>query len=131
MIAEKKHRRNGFGRISLLSFFHYITTHERDILDEYVKNDHFASQAMPDSGIQEGTKWEFTALSVKIGKSNTGSLALFESLGFRRVSDEPNYFGEFELRRKVPERDDAQVWEYVGEYVEVGYTGDECKGLCL
>ncbi|RJE22973.1 hypothetical protein PHISCL_04700 [Aspergillus sclerotialis] len=121
MIAEKKHQRNGFGRASLLSFLRYISTHERDILDEYIQNDPLASQAIPGFGVQERDQWRFTALSVKIGKSNTGSLALFETLGFRRVSDEPNYFGEFELRRKVPGRDDCEA----REYAEAVYIGDE------
>jgi hypothetical protein len=46
----------------------------------------------------------FSYLSVKIGQSNTRSLALFESLGFSKVSNEPNFFGEFELRRVKVER---------------------------
>ena len=121
MVAEKKHQRNGFGRASVLSFLRYIAAHERDILDEYVQNDPLAGQAMAGAKVQERKQWKFTALSVKIGKSSTGSLALFESLGFRRVSDEPNYFGEFELRREVPGRDDSEVQEYI----EVGYIGDE------
>ncbi|KAJ5812115.1 hypothetical protein N7474_008416 [Penicillium riverlandense] len=55
----------------------------------------------PKEGEEEGknTRLEFSYLSVKIGQSNTRSLALFESLGFSKVSDEPNFFGEFELRR--------------------------------
>ncbi|EEH10673.1 predicted protein [Histoplasma capsulatum G186AR] len=38
-------------------------------------------------------------LSAKIGAGNARSLGLFLSLGFTKVSDEPNVFGEVELRR--------------------------------
>lgn len=97
MIALKKHHRNGFGRDSLLSFMRYIADHEAGILEEYVSNDRFAAAAFSELGRPSRISW----LSVKIGEKNTGSLKLFECLGFVRVSDKPNYFGEFELRRRV------------------------------
>lgn len=97
MIAEKRRHRNGFGRDSLISFMRYIADHETGILDEYVTKDLFAVQAMSRLGRPCRINW----LSVKIGKGNTGSLKLFESLGFRRISDKANYFGEFEMRREL------------------------------
>lgn len=60
----------------------------------------------------------FSYLSVKIGQSNTRSLALFESLGFGKVSDEPNFFGEFELRRV-----DLEVSGISEEMCRVGVEG--------
>ena len=36
-------------------------------------------------------------LKVKIGSKNDQSIKLFESIGFLKVEEGPNYFGEFEL----------------------------------
>ena len=49
---------------------------------------------------EEQPSLKLAYLSAKIEHNNFKSLALFESLSFRRVSDKPNYFGEFELRRE-------------------------------
>ena len=40
----------------------------------------------------------FSYFEVKIGEANDKSLALFDSLGFRKTCEVSNYFGEFELR---------------------------------
>lgn len=73
-------------------------------------------------GKEEGknTGLEFSYLSVKIGQSNTRSLALFESLGFSKVSDEPNFFGEFELRRVDLEM--SSISEEMGRVGVEGYS---------
>jgi hypothetical protein len=36
-------------------------------------------------------------LKVKVGSKNEKSIRLFESIGFIKVAEGPNYFGEFEL----------------------------------
>lgn len=95
MIAEKANQRRGFGKAALLAFMRYITERQGEILGEFV------------SGLDETIKGKvrakgelkFECLSVKIGQTNEKSLKLFEGLRFVKVSEEPSYFGEFELRR--------------------------------
>jgi len=102
MIAEKQNQRKGYGRAALVSFLQYIVNHESSILEEFttkclgVDGVGVEAQATMDQADQERILAYF---SVKIGESNSGSLALFESLGFKKVSVKPNYFEEFELRR--------------------------------
>ncbi|KIV78156.1 hypothetical protein PV11_09902 [Exophiala sideris] len=86
MIAERGEHRKGYGRGALLAFLAYIVKHESDMLQEF--------QAGQDSGAGS----QFDHFAVKIGQTNHGSIALFESLGFSKTSVEPSYFGEYELR---------------------------------
>lgn len=90
MIAEKSHRHRGYGRASLLCFLRYILENESSIVEEYF------SQGC---SIKPSVDLKFSYLNVKIGESNYKSLALFESLGFSRVTEKANVFGELELRR--------------------------------
>lgn len=103
MIAERDNQGQGFGRASLLCFLHYIVAHEEEILREFLRGHGDANgvQARGDEGrLQEELRDRSLAyLVVRIGVSNERSIALFESLGFRKVKEEPNYFGELELRR--------------------------------
>ncbi|EED15223.1 conserved hypothetical protein [Talaromyces stipitatus ATCC 10500] len=87
MIAETRNQGKGYGRAALLTFLWYVVTHEREILDEFLRS------------TATNSNKRLKCLSVKIGKDNTRSLALFESLGFEKRASETNYFGEFELRR--------------------------------
>lgn len=96
MIAEKTNHRKGFGRAALLCFLRYIVEHEVEILSEFVPST-FTTSGQKMKIREKDKSWRFSALSVKIGKENVGSLALFESVGFRRVSDKPSFFGELEL----------------------------------
>ncbi|CAL00714.1 uncharacterized protein An04g02270 [Aspergillus niger] len=96
MIAEKNNQRKGFGKAALNTFLRYIVDHEAEILDEFVSRDETAATAL--KGMEAVLK--FACLSVKIGQANERSLALFEGAMFRKVAEEPNYFGEFELRRE-------------------------------
>ncbi|OAT05474.1 hypothetical protein BDBG_01864 [Blastomyces gilchristii SLH14081] len=115
MIAEKAKQGKGFGKAGLVCFLKYIADHERDILRGFVSSlpsssapvsggvscGHTADDARRDEaqvGKVVGEKLAY--LSAKIGADNVRSLALFESLGFRKVSDKPNVFGEVELRRE-------------------------------
>jgi RimJ/RimL family protein N-acetyltransferase len=95
MIAEKVNQRQGFGRAALLMFMRYIVINQGVILEEFVGGGGVGVgcvRRLKEGGL--GVDW----FSVKIGKENARSLALFESVGFRRVSEEANFFGEFELR---------------------------------
>lgn len=85
MIAETTQQGKGYGREALLLFFNYIAQHEQEIVQEYCKLDNATSMSLHN-------------LSAKINQDNNRSLRLFESLGFKRTSEEPSYFGEFELR---------------------------------
>jgi RimJ/RimL family protein N-acetyltransferase len=89
MIAPTHARRQGYGRAALLSFMHYISLHLRDILAEYA--------AGVGGSAGEADKMKLLQLRVKIGSGNVGSIGLFESVGFVKVSESPNYFGELEL----------------------------------
>ncbi|PWY86110.1 hypothetical protein BO70DRAFT_360922 [Aspergillus heteromorphus CBS 117.55] len=97
MIAEKANQRRGFGKAALYTFLRYIVDRETEILEEFVGGDGSASQAMAEKGMAR--PWRFSCLSVKIGQANERSLALFEGALFGKVTEEPSYFGEFELRR--------------------------------
>lgn len=97
MIAEKQHQRHGYGRAALLTFLRYIALHRREIAADFLHR-----EVSSDDNADNGR--DIDCLSVKIGQTNHRSLALFESTGFVKVSDTPNYFGEFELRLEKFER---------------------------
>ncbi|KAL3465549.1 N-acetyltransferase [Aspergillus heterothallicus] len=96
MIAEKKDQRRGFGKAALLTFLRYVVGCEGEVLEEFERRDVGAKRAF---GEGMGREAKFEALSVKIGQKNERSLALFQGVGFKKVGDGPNYFGEWELRR--------------------------------
>ncbi|KAJ5949607.1 hypothetical protein N7454_001191 [Penicillium verhagenii] len=86
------------GKLTLLVFLRYVAEKQAGILQEFVgglEEEERKKLAQAAGGEELRLQW----LSVKIGKENARSLALFESLGFVKVSVEPNFFGEFELRR--------------------------------
>lgn len=130
MIAEKQNHRQGYGRAALLCFMRYIIEHEAEILGEFVPSTFaFGTVGEKSKALLTGDgrgDWKFSCLSVKIGEGNTGSLALFESVGFRRVSEEADYFGEVELRRERGDLGGKRVREGtdggVGGYVELDYV---------
>lgn len=119
MIAEKRNQGQGFGRAALLTFLWYIARHEGQILDEFFMQSTTAEE--------KSTERKMKCLSVKIGKDNARSLALFESLGFEKRSPEPNYFGEYELRRYGLDGDGiAKLADAYGvkDYRELHYKGE-------
>jgi len=89
MIAEHDEQRRGYGRAALLAFLTYILAHETAVLREFGTNGNSTTWAASTA---------FAYFAVKIGATNHRSMALFESLGFRKTSQMPSYFGEFELR---------------------------------
>ncbi|KAL9618345.1 MAG: hypothetical protein Q9160_006927 [Pyrenula sp. 1 TL-2023] len=117
MIAEKAQHRKGYGRAALLVFLIYILDHERAIVEAFLRGD---------GGVKEGPSplFRFHHLAAKIGKENLRSLALFENLGFVKMGEEANYFGEWELRLKglTAERVEDLIgrWE-LGPCVELEY----------
>ena len=84
MIAPTSHRRQGLGRAAILTFLRYFEHQRSAILNEFA-----TKEGMNRCGLSR--------LKVKIGSKNEKSIKLFESIGFVKIKDEPNYFGELEL----------------------------------
>jgi RimJ/RimL family protein N-acetyltransferase len=99
MIANSQHRRRGHGRAALLAFLEYILFRWRDIGEEYSAS----------LGRTQGVASELKFLRVKIQETNVGSLKLFESVGFKRIGDGANYFGEVEMRWWRPQVEDVRA----------------------
>jgi RimJ/RimL family protein N-acetyltransferase len=116
MIAEKNNQRRGFGKAALLVFMRYIIEHQTEILEEFVSRG--VDDAESVRKLRDAGPLAFECFSVKIGQNNLRSLALFEGLGFVRLSPEPNFFGEFELRRT-----ELRVQGVVGELGVAGVEG--------
>lgn len=132
MIAEKVNQRRGYGKAALVTFLRYIFERQDQILGEFVSagaggvSEETLRKVKTAAAGVEGLS--FSALSVKIGQGNARSLALFGGLGFVSVSDEPNFFGEFELRRGGLGREEVDaLFESAGVrgYVEVAYERKE------
>jgi DNA polymerase delta subunit 2 len=113
MIAEKQNQGKGFGRSALLAFLRYILSSQDGIVDEFLRAENK----------QISNKKKISYFSVKIGKTNTRSIALFESLGFKKVTLEPNYFGEFELRRT--DLDATNLEQMLDRFEVTSYQGLE------
>ncbi|OCL13324.1 hypothetical protein AOQ84DRAFT_415754 [Glonium stellatum] len=103
MIARKDLQGNGYGKRILLAFLWYISSSLDGIVAEYCSNHR---------GISGQGYLKF--LRVKIGGKNTRSIRLFESVGFQKISDKVNYFGELELRWVISEKDSAQLAQLQG-----------------
>lgn len=90
MIATKEQQGKGFGRAALTLFLNYVLKNCGEMVKE-----RFGPSA---GGVPDGASIPtLSALRVKINQTNTPSIKLFESVGFVKKSDSPNYFGEFEL----------------------------------
>ncbi|KAH7131959.1 GNAT domain-containing protein [Dendryphion nanum] len=87
MIARKDMQEKGFGKVILLTFLWYILLSVDEIVKEW--NEHLGTKTVASS---------LGYLRVKIGSENTRSIRLFEGVGFKKMSETPNYFGELELR---------------------------------
>ncbi|KAI9865917.1 MAG: hypothetical protein M1813_001884 [Trichoglossum hirsutum] len=86
MIAEKAVRGKGLGRAGLLAFLRFVAVHLEEILREY----HGGVKSKEERGLEYAR--------ARISEGNSRSIGLFESVGFQKVSEEPNFFGEVELR---------------------------------
>ncbi|KAH8598122.1 GNAT domain-containing protein [Bisporella sp. PMI_857] len=84
MVAPQVARRQGYGRATILAFLHYIQRNLAEVLAEFGKKE----------GVE---KMKLLQLKVKIGSKNEKSIKLFESIGFIKVNQSANYFGELEL----------------------------------
>lgn len=113
MIAATKDRGKGYGRAAILVFLYYIQSHLEEILQEYRG---------------ESRKSKLIKLQAKIGCENKDSIKLFESIGFRKDNETPNYFNEFELVfENVTEINIIEGFLKIygiEEYVELEYMDD-------
>jgi RimJ/RimL family protein N-acetyltransferase len=87
MIAERTQQGKGMGREILLVFMWYILRTYTLSMNEY-----------HDSSPNGRKSSSLKSLRAKIDKENLRSIKLFEGVGFKKVSETPNYFGEIELR---------------------------------
>lgn len=81
MIALPSLQNQGYGRAALLTFMSYVLAHWEGIAREL-----------------SASTTRLAYLRAKINETNARSIGLFESVGFRRVGEGANYFGEVELR---------------------------------
>jgi len=115
MIAQQDQQRRGFGRAALVSFLQYILNHEKEVIKE------FLTREKPKGELPA----TFSYFIVKIGQDNQRSLALFEGLGFRKSSEKPSYFSEYELRHQglSTEKVEGLLGNYrIERYKEVPYA---------
>jgi RimJ/RimL family protein N-acetyltransferase len=105
MIAHKTHQGRGLGQHILLVFMWYILNSMEGIMQEYR-----ASSSSHPLTVSSSLKY----LRVKIGVENERSIRLFERVGFKKVKEEPNYFGELELRWVVEPESVLEVVERLG-----------------
>lgn len=91
MIARKDLQGNGYGRTVLLAFLWYVFMSLDRILKEYSRR----------NSVNAVVQAFLRFLRVKIDAENTRSIRLFESVGFSKLSETPNYFGEVEMRLEV------------------------------
>lgn len=128
MVAERQNQRQGFGKASLLVFLRYVVDHEGEIIREFFERGEGHDTTTATITEQLRSSPRLSCLSVKVGKGNARSLALFESVAFEKVSEEPNFFGEYELRRKDLTRqeiDEELLRAGVEGYTEVPFRLDE------
>lgn len=93
MIASKEMQGQGYGRASLLAFLRFVLRHREEITAEYWMRRR-VDEMNGAGSCEKGLRY----LRAKIGQGNGRSLKLFESVGFARVGEGSNYFGEVELR---------------------------------
>ena len=114
MIAAKHQHRKGYGKAALLAFLGYITRHETEIIHEFLKTRYWPTKKPS----------RFSYFTAKIGEHNHPSLALFSSLGFTKASEEPNYWGEYELKNAsvtAAKAEEMMIANGVGEFIESLY----------
>jgi RimJ/RimL family protein N-acetyltransferase len=106
MIARTDLQGNGYGTAVLSSFTWYILSELSPILSEFT-----ASLPAKPTGTPS-----LKYLRVKIDAENERSIKLFEKVGFMKVSEKPNYFGELELRLDVSRWEGTKVEQKIAVY---------------
>lgn len=101
MVAVSEERGKGIGKMAVLLFLAYV-----------LENKHIIAPG--------GT--ELATLRVKIGGSNERSIGMFESLDFRKTTEETNYFDEWELRVAADDEYREKVEQLIGGWKAGEYT---------
>lgn len=118
MIADKSSQRKGHGKTALRTFLDYILEHWSLIGREFSSSSSSSSlysvSSTSFSAAAAAISPQLAYLRVKVHETNVGSIRLFESVGFQRVSETANYFGEIEMR-----------WYTTGDGDGGGHTGGE------
>jgi RimJ/RimL family protein N-acetyltransferase len=126
MIAPKEHRRKGFGRATLLTFLMYLQRHLDGILAEYGASLKREAEGDDAEGKKKECKMRLLQLRVKIGSKNEKSINLFKSVGFVKVGEGENYFGEVEMVFEgflEKGRVEEQLWRWcIMDYEEMRYS---------
>ncbi|KAF2710466.1 hypothetical protein K504DRAFT_533412 [Pleomassaria siparia CBS 279.74] len=102
MIASAEHQNRRLGSEILPTFLWYIATSLPRITHEYSGNTNTSTSTSTNKS------YYLKFLRVKIGAENVRSIRLFEKVGFKKVTEEANYFGELELRLSVSEMESAR-----------------------
>ena len=93
MIARKDLHHQGYGQNTLITFMHYVLLNWERIAREYYDSKEYCSRRQGVSSLPS-----LAYLRAKIHQTNERSIRLFESVGFEKVGEGANYFGEVELR---------------------------------
>ncbi|KAK2748324.1 hypothetical protein FQN57_000982 [Myotisia sp. PD_48] len=130
MVAQKHHQRKGLGRASLLCFLKYVVCHTKEILEEFLAHKATDTKRAITDTPNSVDQYRFEYLMVRIGAENKRSIALFESLGFIKVTDQPNVFGELELRKFGLGLEEIDGWFHqygIEGYKELPYELDQVE----
>lgn len=92
MIADRAQQGKGLGSEIVLAFMWYILQTQALGMEEFHSSN---------SNGKKSSRLMY--LRAKIDKDNVRSAKVFEGVGFKKVSETPNYFGELELRWTVGE----------------------------
>ena len=101
MIAEKGFQGKGLGKEILLVFMWYVLCSVGEIMKEYREGGDGNGNGKEESCLRY--------LRVKIDQENVRSIRLFEGVGFKKVTEEADYFGELELRLVVSGKSRGEV----------------------
>lgn len=113
MIAKRDNQKHGLGRAALLVFLRYVLRHQGKMLKEFFDSPRDLAEVS-----------KFAYLRAKIKESNARSIALFESLDFKKTEVSPNFFDEFELRNGRLTLEQIEQWmeeRDIKNYEEVPY----------
>ncbi|KAF2429931.1 acyl-CoA N-acyltransferase [Tothia fuscella] len=99
MIARRDCQGKGYGHLILSMFLWYIVRNVDAILEHFGGDD---------------TKASLKYLRAKIDAENERSIRLFEKVGFEKIDEKPNYFGEVELRLTLSGQEELG-WKGKGE----------------
>lgn len=114
MIADPRHRGKGLGRAAVAALLSFFCRNREGVLAEYGGADGYTSN----TGSGKSTL-VVKDLVAKISAGNTGSIALFKSLGFEQRGG-VNYFGEIQMVLEgVGEERDEAPW--VAVVKDAGY----------